>query len=90
MSESLRTSWSCALEIEREARWASDTPARPAVTAYAFENLEIATYHLLRGVAQRAGDQDTVAIAERILEREEATAELLASKFDRVIEVSLG
>lgn len=77
-------------EIELEASPAPDTPAQLAMTAYAFENLEIAAYHLLRGVAQRAGDQDTAVMAERILEQEEATAELLASKFDRVLEVSLG
>lgn len=79
-----------APEIDLQASWTSDTPAKLAIVAYAFENLEIAAYHLLRGVAQRAGDQDTVTITERILEQEEATAELLASKFDRILEVSLG
>ncbi len=78
-----------APEIELEMSPAPDTPANLAMTAYAFENLEIAAYHLLCGVAQRAGDQDTAAVAARILEQEEATAELLASTFDRILDVSL-
>ncbi len=78
-----------------EIRFAGDgtqaTPATLAMAAYAFGNLEIAAYHLLRGVAERAGDdEDTVAAAERILEQEEATTELVASTFDRALELSLG
>ena len=66
------------------------TPASLAIAAYALENLEIAAYHLLHGVARRAGDRGTVAIAERILEQEEAAAEHIASTFDRALAVSLG
>ncbi|MBV8991404.1 MAG: DUF892 family protein [Solirubrobacterales bacterium] len=66
------------------------TPASFAIAAYALENLEIAAYHLLHGVARRAGDLDTVAIADRILEQEEAAAEHIASTFDRALAVSLG
>ncbi len=70
-------------------------PVRPnletlAAATYAHENLEIAAYHLLQGVAQRADDQPTVATVEQILEEEEAAAEAVASMFDRAIEVSLG
>jgi len=79
-----------ARELELATADASETPARLAMTAYAFENLEIAAYHLLQGIAERAGDPVTVSIAERILEQEEATAELLASTFDRALEASLG
>ncbi|MGB9184068.1 MAG: DUF892 family protein [Solirubrobacteraceae bacterium] len=61
-----------------------------AVAAYVFENLEIAAYHLLLGVADRAGDRETAALAERILDEEEAAAEVLASAFDRALAVSLG
>lgn len=61
-----------------------------AAAAYAYENLEIATYHLLRGVAERAGDHETLAVVEHILEQEEAAAEIIASMFDRALEVSLG
>ncbi len=70
-------------------------PARPrletlAAATYAHENLEIAAYHLLQGLAQRADDHQTVAAVEKILEEEEAAAEAVASMFDRAIEVSLG
>lgn len=66
------------------------SPARLAMTTYALESLEIAAYHLLRGVAERAGDRDTIATVDRILEEEEEAAEIMASTFDRVLEVSLG
>jgi ferritin-like metal-binding protein YciE len=61
-----------------------------AVAAYVFENLEIAAYHLLRGIAERAGDDETAALAEASLDQEEAAAEVLASAFDRALAVSLG
>ncbi len=61
-----------------------------AAATYAFENLEIAAYHLLGAIAERAGDRETVATAERILEQEEAAAEVLASTFDRALQVSIG
>jgi Domain of unknown function (DUF892) len=60
------------------------------MVAFAFENLEVATYRVLRGLAKRAGDSETLAIADRILEQEEAAAELIAGTFDRVLEVTLG
>lgn len=77
-------------DIELAATSAPASPAKLARTAYAFENLEIAAYHLLSGLAERVGDNDTVAVAQRILEQEEAAAELLASQFDRVLELSFG
>ena len=49
---------------------APDAPVRLAMTAFAFEHLEIATYRMLARLAQRAGDAETVAVAERILEQE--------------------
>ncbi len=61
-----------------------DTTVKVAGFAYAFEHLEIAAYELLRRVAERAGDGETVALAERILPEERATAEKLASSWDRV------
>jgi ferritin-like metal-binding protein YciE len=67
-----------------------DTPARLATVAFAFENLEIASYRLLRLLAERAGDADTAAVAERILEQEEAAAELVAGTFERALEHTLG
>ena len=67
-----------------------DTPIRLASVAFAFENLEVAHYRILRRLAERAGDRETVAVAERILEQEEAAAELVAGTFDRALENTLG
>jgi ferritin-like metal-binding protein YciE len=76
--------------IELLATSALDSPATLARTAYAFENLEIAAYHLLGWLAERVGDTDTLAVVQRILEQEEAAAELLASQFDRMLEIAFG
>jgi ferritin-like metal-binding protein YciE len=59
-----------------------DTPGKLAVFARAFEYLEIGGYEQLKRVAQRAGDEETAALAERILVEERAAAERLASSFD--------
>lgn len=67
-----------------------DTPIRLATTAFAFENHEIATYRVIERLAGRAGDADTVSVARRILEQEEAAAELVAGTFDRSLEITLG
>src|SRR5437588_8143127 len=64
-----------ALGIGVAAKALPDTPIRLATVAFAFENLEIATYGLLRKVAERAGDTETVMVVDRILEEEEAAAE---------------
>ena len=79
-----------ALGIGVIAAASPKTPMRLATVAFAFENLEIATYRLLRELAQRADDQDTVAVIDRILEQEEAAAELVAGTFDRSLELTLG
>jgi ferritin-like metal-binding protein YciE len=66
-----------------------DTPGKLCAFAYAFEHLEIAGYEELRRVAERAGDADTVDVADRILAEERAAAEKLAGQFDRAMEASL-
>jgi ferritin-like metal-binding protein YciE len=53
---------------------APDTTGKIAIQAFAFEHLEIASYRSLRTVAQRAGDTQTVALADRILVQEERAA----------------
>ena len=55
-----------------------DTPAKLAGFSYAVENLEVAAYELLKRVAERAGDAETVAMAEAILAEEEAAAKQVA------------
>jgi ferritin-like metal-binding protein YciE len=66
-----------------------DTPGKLCAFAYAFEHLEIAGYEELRRVAERAGDAETVEVADRILAEERAAAEKLAGQFDRAMEASL-
>jgi ferritin-like metal-binding protein YciE len=79
-----------ALGIGVIAQAAADTPIRLAATAYAFENLEVASYRFIERLAARAGDDATVAMAQRIREQEEAAAELVQGAFDRCLEVALG
>jgi hypothetical protein len=44
----------------------------------------------LHSLAERAGDEKTAAVVERILEQEEAAAELVAGTFDRALDHTLG
>ena len=67
-----------------------DTPVKLAGFAYAFEHLEIAAYELLRRVADRAGDEETVAVAERILAEEHRAAEQVAATWDAAVDAVLG
>jgi ferritin-like metal-binding protein YciE len=65
-----------------------DTPAKLAGFAYAFEALEVGAYELLSRTARRAGDEETVRIAERILAEEHAAAERVAATWDAAAERS--
>lgn len=67
----------------------SDTPAKLAAFAYAFEHLEIAGYELLRRSAGRTGDAETQRMCDRILTEERAMAERLAQGFDRAVQATL-
>jgi ferritin-like metal-binding protein YciE len=66
-----------------------DTPAKLAGFAFAFEHLEIAGYELLKRVAERAGDAETVAMADRILGEERAAAQKVAGTFDAAMDAVL-
>jgi ferritin-like metal-binding protein YciE len=66
-----------------------DTPAKLVAVAYGFEHFEIASYELLRRVAERAGDTGTVAAVERILVNERQAAEKLGASYDLALERSL-
>jgi ferritin-like metal-binding protein YciE len=66
-----------------------DSPAKVVVAAYAFEHLEIATYELLRRLAARAGDTETIEVVDRILVNERQAVEKLAASYDLALERSL-
>src|SRR3954453_14601100 len=59
-----------------------DTPAKLPGFGYAFEALEVGAYELLTRVARRAGDEETVAVAQRILGEEQTAAEHVAATWD--------
>ena len=71
------------------ANAAPDTAGKMAIQAYAFEHLEIASYRMLRQVAERAGDHETVRVAEQILAEEHAAAEKLSDLLERVADHDL-
>ena len=66
-----------------------DTPGKLAVFTYAFEHLEIGGYEQLKRVARRAGDDETITIADRILGEERAAAGRIAGVFDEAVSASL-
>jgi ferritin-like metal-binding protein YciE len=66
-----------------------DTPAKLAGFAYAFEALECGAYELLARTARRAGDAQTAALAERILDEERVAADKVAGTWDAAAEVAL-
>lgn len=62
---------------------------RNARDAYATEHLEIASYELLRRVAQKAGDEETATAASEIIEQERAMARTIEEHWDTFAERSL-
>jgi ferritin-like metal-binding protein YciE len=66
-----------------------DTPVKLAGFSFAFEHLEIAGYELLRRVADRTGDDETVAVAGAILAEERDAAERIASTWDNAVDAAL-
>jgi ferritin-like metal-binding protein YciE len=62
---------------------------RGARDAYTTEHLEIASYELLRRVAERAGDEETARACLDILEQERAMARFIEENWDRFAEQSL-
>jgi ferritin-like metal-binding protein YciE len=66
-----------------------DTPGKLAAFVRAFEHLEIGAYEQLKRVAERAGDEHTADIADRILEQERDAAGQVEDAFAEAVEVSL-
>jgi ferritin-like metal-binding protein YciE len=71
------------------ARSQPDTPGKLVSHAYSYEHMELAAYDLLALVAERAGDSETVALAQSIREQESAMARRLEDGFDRAVDASL-
>jgi ferritin-like metal-binding protein YciE len=67
----------------------SEKTARNARDAYMTEHLEIASYELLRRVAQHAGDEETAQACLDILEQERAMAQFVDERWDRFTELAL-
>jgi ferritin-like metal-binding protein YciE len=66
-----------------------DTPGKLAAFARALEHLEVGGYEQLRRVAQRAGDETTARVAERILAEERTSSERIAASFGEAVDASL-
>ena len=62
---------------------------RNARDGFATEHMEIASYELLKRIAQRANDQDTVAACEQIIAQEQSMADTIASSWDKFADLSL-
>jgi ferritin-like metal-binding protein YciE len=62
---------------------------RNARDGYATEHMEIASYELLKRIAQRANDEETVSDCDLIIEQERAMAETIAANWERFTELSL-
>src|SRR4051794_31990531 len=71
------------------AKFNPDTPGKLAAHAHSYEAMEEATYEFLSRVADRAGDQETAAVARRILEQEKAMKGRIFDHFDETVAASL-
>jgi ferritin-like metal-binding protein YciE len=71
------------------ARSQPDTTGKLTTHALSYEHMEWAAYELLIRIARRAGDEETVAMAERIRDEEDAMARRLEDSLDRAVEASL-
>lgn len=78
-----------ALGLGAATAAAPDTPGKLAAIAYGYESFEVASYELLRRLAERAGDGETVEVADRILSQERSAVEKISWSFDRVTELAV-
>src|ERR671939_1220496 len=71
------------------ARLNPDTPGKLHSHALSYEALELSSYELLRGVAERAEEPEVVEAAEKIAGEERTMMQRLESTFDRAVDASL-
>ena len=62
---------------------------RNARDGYATEHMEIASYELLKRIAQRANDHETVSACDLIIEQERTMAETIAANWEKFVDLSL-
>jgi ferritin-like metal-binding protein YciE len=62
---------------------------RNARDGYATEHMEIASYELLKRIAQQAGDEETAAACDEIIAQERAMADAIAANWDKFARLSL-
>ena len=65
-----------------------NTPAKLVAVAYGYENFEVASYELLRRIAERAGDSETVEMCDRILVNERQAVEKLGASYDLALQAA--
>jgi ferritin-like metal-binding protein YciE len=66
-----------------------DTPAKLAGLAFAYENFEVASYEMLRKVAEIAGDQETISMCDHILPSEKQAAVVIEENLGLAVQRSL-
>ena len=66
-----------------------ESAGRNARDAFATEHLEIASYELLRRVAEKAGDEETAQAAREIIAEEQEMADFVAQNWDLFATASL-
>jgi ferritin-like metal-binding protein YciE/nucleoside-diphosphate-sugar epimerase len=71
------------------ARLQPETPGKLIAHAFSYEHMELAAYELLRRLAERAGDEETAAVAAEIGAEERRMADRLAERFEAALDASL-
>jgi ferritin-like metal-binding protein YciE len=71
------------------ARSQPDTPGKLVAHGFSYEHMELAAYHLLERIAERAGEPETAEVARRIRAEEDAMAARLGASWDIAVEASL-
>ena len=71
------------------ARLQPDTPGKLHAHSLSYEGLELASYELLRRVAERAGEDEVALQAREIADEEQRMIDRLEAGFDRAVEASL-